>query len=275
MVACDGINSRVRNEYEDVFKPDIDVRLCKFIWLGTHQKFDDAFTFIFENTEHGWVWAHAYQFDGDTATFIVECSQATWDAFGFADMSQEASIAVCERIFADHLGGCRLMSNARHLRGSAWLNFPRVLCQRWSHDNIVLIGDAAATAHFSIGSGTKLAMESAISLADRLHDEPTVAAAFARYEDERRLEVLRLQSAARNSLEWFEDVERYLDLDPVQFNYSLLTRSQRMSRLREKLRIRTNISSARSACRTTCLRPWRISSRLASSGSSFRRQVCA
>ena len=236
IVASDGLNSKVRAEHATAFRPEIDVRRCKFVWLGTHQKFDDAFTFIFENTEHGWVWAHAYQFDGDTATFIVECSQATWDAFGFADMDQEASIAVCERLFADHLGGHRLMSNARHLRGSAWLNFPRVLCERWSHDNIVLIGDAAATAHFSIGSGTKLAMESAISLADRLHDEPTVADAFARYEDERRLEVLRLQSAARNSLEWFEDVERYLGLDPVQFNYSLLTRSQRISH--ENLRLR-------------------------------------
>ena len=128
-----------------------------------------------------------------------------------------------------NLGGHRLMTNARHLRGSAWLNFHRVLCETWSHENIVLMGDAAATAHFSVGSGTKLALESAIALADYLHSEPTMAAAFHRYEDERRIEVLRLQSAARNSTEWFEDVERYLHLDPVQFNYSLLTRSQRIS----------------------------------------------
>ena len=166
VVAADGLNSKVRNEFAAHFRPDIDLRKCKFVWLGTRQKFDDAFTFIFEETEHGWIWAHAYQFDADTATFIVECSEATWDRFGFGTMSSEESIATCERIFAKYLGGHHLMSNARHLRGSGWLNFPRVLCEKWSHGNIVLMGDAAATAHFSIGSGTKLAMESAISLAD-------------------------------------------------------------------------------------------------------------
>ncbi|MCY6381325.1 bifunctional salicylyl-CoA 5-hydroxylase/oxidoreductase [Hoeflea prorocentri] len=236
VVASDGLNSRTREEFSGTFRPEIDVRKCKFVWLGTHQKFDDAFTFIFEETEHGWIWAHAYQFDADTATFIVECREETWEKFGFGEMSQEESIATCERIFAKHLGGHPLMSNANHIRGSAWLNFPRVLCERWSHENIVLLGDAAATAHFSIGSGSKLAMESAVALADYLHSEPSMSAAFERYEDERRVEVLRLQSAARNSTEWFENVERYLHLDPVQFNYSLLTRSQRISH--ENLRIR-------------------------------------
>ncbi|WP_433989676.1 NADPH dehydrogenase (plasmid) [Pseudoseohaeicola sp. NH-UV-7] len=236
VVAADGLNSRTRMDFADTFKPDIDMRTCQFVWLGTHQKFDDAFTFIFEDTDKGWVWAHAYQFDDDTATFIVECSQATFDAYGFADMSQAQSIAVCENIFKDHLGGHALMTNANHIRGSAWIKFPRVLCEKWSHDNIVLLGDASATAHFSIGSGTKLALESAIALADYLTTSPTLQDAFARYEDERRLEVLRLQSAARNSVEWFEDVERYLHLDPVQLNYSLLTRSQRISHenLRER-----------------------------------------
>ncbi|HET9174756.1 MAG TPA: bifunctional salicylyl-CoA 5-hydroxylase/oxidoreductase, partial [Pseudolabrys sp.] len=202
---------------------------CKYIWLGTHQKFDDAFTFIFEQTEHGWIWVHAYQFDADTATFIVECSEQTWRRFGFDRMDIGETIALCERIFGRYLGGHKLMSNARHLRGSAWLNFNRVLCERWSHENVVLLGDAAATAHFSVGSGSKLAMESAIALANYLDSEPDISSAFRRYEDERRLEVLRLQNAARNSTEWFEDVERYFDLDPVQFNYSLLTRSQRIS----------------------------------------------
>ncbi|QTP60012.1 bifunctional salicylyl-CoA 5-hydroxylase/oxidoreductase [Billgrantia antri] len=236
VLAADGLNSRTRQRYAEHFRPDIEVRACKFVWLGTHQTFDDAFTFIFEKTEHGWVWAHAYQFDENTATFIVECSEPTWQAFGFGEMSKEESIATCERIFARHLGGHSLMSNAHHIRGSAWINFPRVLCERWSFDNVVLMGDAAATAHFSIGSGTKLALESAIALADYLHSAPDMASAFARYEEERRLEVLRLQSSARNSTEWFEQVERYLDLDPVQFNYSLLTRSQRISH--ENLRLR-------------------------------------
>ena len=208
---------------------DVDVRACKYIWLGTQQKFDDAFTFVFEETPHGWVWAHAYQFDADTATFIVECSDQTWRQWGFDRMDTEQTVAACERIFARNLGNHRLMTNARHLRGSAWLNFNRILCERWSHENVVLLGDAAATAHFSIGSGTKLAMESAIALADYVEREPDLASAFRRYEDERRVEVLKLQSAARNSVEWFENVERYLHLDPVQLNYSLLTRSQRIS----------------------------------------------
>ncbi|RVT83314.1 bifunctional salicylyl-CoA 5-hydroxylase/oxidoreductase [Rhodobacteraceae bacterium CCMM004] len=236
VVASDGLNSKTRTEFKDTFRPDIDLRRCPFVWLGTHQKFDDAFTFIFEKTDRGWVWAHAYQFDDDTATFIVECSQATYDAWGFGEMSKEDSVAACEAIFADHLGGHSLMSNAAHIRGSAWIRFPRVLCERWHHDNVVLLGDAAATAHFSIGSGTKLALESAIALAEYVTAEPTLDAAFARYEDERRLEVLKLQSAARNSVQWFEDVERYLDLDPVQLNYSLLTRSQRIGH--ENLRLR-------------------------------------
>ncbi|MCL4188909.1 MAG: bifunctional salicylyl-CoA 5-hydroxylase/oxidoreductase [Rhodobacteraceae bacterium] len=237
VVACDGINSVVRREYAGHFRPDIDLRLCRFIWLGTRQKFDDAFTFLFEETEHGWVWAHAYQFDADTATFIVECRPETWERWGFAAMEKEETIATCERIFARHLGGHALMSNASHLRGSAvWMQFPRVICEKWYHGNVVLMGDAAATGHFSIGSGSRLAFDSAIALADYLHSEPTMEAAFARYQEERRTEVLRLQSAARNSLEWFEEVERYLHMDPVQFTYSLLTRSQRISH--ENLRLR-------------------------------------
>ncbi|MEL6996817.1 MAG: bifunctional salicylyl-CoA 5-hydroxylase/oxidoreductase [Pseudomonadota bacterium] len=235
VVACDGLNSRTRMEFAETFEPEIDTRKLHFVWLGTHQKFDDAFTFIFEKTAKGWVWAHAYQFDADTATFIVECAPETYAAYGFGEMSQAECIAICEEIFADHLGGNALMTNATHIRGSAWLNFPRVLCQRWYHENVVLMGDAAATAHFSIGSGTKLALESAIALAEYLTTLPRDKA-FERYQEERRLEVLRLQSAARNSMEWFEDVERYLDLDPVQFNYSLLTRSQRISH--ENLRLR-------------------------------------
>ncbi|MGR3629727.1 MAG: bifunctional salicylyl-CoA 5-hydroxylase/oxidoreductase [Sulfitobacter sp.] len=236
VVASDGLNSRTRMEFEETFKPDIDVRRCPFVWLGTHQKFDNAFTFIFEKTGKGWIWVHAYQFDKDTATFIVECSQDTFDAYGFGEKTQEETIAICEEIFKDHLDGHKLMTNASHIRGSAWIKFPRVLCEKWSHQNVVLLGDASATAHFSIGSGTKLALESAISLAKHVSDDKDLTTAFEKYEEARRLEVLRLQSAARNSVEWFEDVERYLDLDPVQLNYSMLTRSQRISHenLRER-----------------------------------------
>ena len=237
VVATDGINSLVRKEYAEVFQPDIDLRKCKFVWLGTHAKFDDAFTFIFEKTEHGWVWAHVYQFDDNTATFIVECLPDTWDRWGFADMSKEETVETCRKIFAAHLGGHDLMSNAAHLRGSAvWMQFPRVICGQWYHENVVLMGDAAATGHFSIGSGSRLAFDSAIALAEYLHSEPDMKSAFERYQAERRVEVLRLQSAARNSLEWFEEVERYLDLPSPQFAYSLLTRSQRISH--ENLRLR-------------------------------------
>ncbi len=237
VVGCDGINSLVRKEYAEVFEPDIDTRRCKFVWLGTHQKFDDAFTFIFEKTEHGWVWAHVYQFDTNTATFIVECLPETWARWGFENMSKEETVATCQRIFAKHLGGHDLISNAAHLRGSAvWMQFPRIICEQWYHKNVVLMGDAAATSHFSIGSGSRLALDSAIALADYLHSEPTLEQAFRRYQDERRVEVLRMQSAARNSLEWFEQVERYLDMPTEQFAYSLLTRSQRISH--ENLRLR-------------------------------------
>ena len=244
VVASDGINSGVRREFAEHFNPDVEVRACKFVWLGTQARFDDAFTFIFERTEAGWIWAHAYQFDKNTATFIVECAEETWSNIGFGEMTAEDSIATCERIFGDYLGGHRLVSNAKHICGSAWLNFHRVLCEKWSYKNIVLMGDAAATAHFSIGSGTKLALESAIALAEYLHSEPSMQVAFERYQDQRRLEVLRLQSAARNSTEWFEQVERYLDLDPVQFNYSLLTRSQRISHENLRLRDRKWLESA-------------------------------
>ncbi len=237
IIAADGINSKMRNQYARAFKPSIDLRANKFIWLGTKQVFD-AFTFAFEKTEHGWIWAHAYRFDEDTSTFIVECQEATWCALGLDTPNQQESIEICERLFARYLGGHDLMSNAKHLRGSAWLNFPRVSCEKWHHGNIVLMGDAAHTAHFSIGSGTKLAFEDAIFLAEALHSPlyPTREAALEAYEETRRIEVLKLQSAARNSTDWFENVPRYTHLEPMQFAYALLTRSQRVSH--ENLRLR-------------------------------------
>ena len=236
VIAADGLNSKLRRRFERQFEPDIDVKRNKFVWLGTHQRFD-AFNFIFANTEHGWIWAHTYQFDKDTATFIVECSPEVYDRFGFGEMSQEETCRTCERIFADHLGGHELMTNASHIRGSAWINFPRVVCANWSHQNVVLLGDAAHTAHFSIGSGTKLALEDAIKLAEVMNRPGLdVAAALKEYQEERHLEVVKLQNAARNSTEWFENLDRYLKMDPLQFTYTLLTRSQRVSH--ENLRLR-------------------------------------
>jgi len=237
VIAADGINSRFRDHYADAFGVDVDVRANKFVWLGTSKVFD-AFTFAFEETEHGWIWAHAYRFAPDCSTFIVECSEETWRRFNFDRMSQDESIAVCEKLFAKYLDGHRLMSNASHLVGSAaWLNFRRIKCDNWAHRNIILLGDAAHTAHFSIGSGTKLALEDAIKLAEVLN-RPGLPhlQALEEYQAERSLEVLKLQNSARNSTEWFETLERYTHFEPLQFAYSLLTRSQRISH--ENLRLR-------------------------------------
>ena len=246
VIASDGLNSRIRTRYESTFQPDIDTRQCRFVWLGTHKTFD-AFTFAFEQTEHGWFQAHAYKFDADTSTFIVEVPEDVWQAHGIESMSQEDGVAFCERLFAKHLDGHPLISNAKHLRGSAnWIRFPRVICQTWVHwqdvagkpTPIVLMGDAAHTAHFSIGSGTKLALEDAIDLADEFMKTAgaDMATVLQGYEARRSVEVLKIQNAARNSTEWFENVDRYTGMDVEQFSYSLLTRSQRISH--ENLRLR-------------------------------------
>ena len=237
VIASDGANSRFRDADPDAFGVDVDVRRNRFVWLGTSKVFD-AFTFAFEETEHGWIWAHAYRFAPDCSTFIVECSEDTWQRFGFDRMGQEESIAACEKLFANYLDGHSLQSNASHLVGSAaWLNFRRIKCERWSHGNVILLGDAAHTAHFSIGSGTKLALEDAIKLAEVLNRPGlSLEDALDEYQAERNLEVLKLQNSARNSTEWFETLDRYLHFEPLQFAYSLLTRSQRISH--ENLRLR-------------------------------------
>lgn len=237
VIAADGANSRIRTRYEGHFGVDIQVRRNKFFWFGTQKTFD-AFTFAFEQLPEGWVWAHAYRFDDDLSTFIVEMEPETWAALGFDRMEQPEAIALCERIFAKYLDGNALMSNAAHLKGpEAWLNFRRIICDRWHYRNLILLGDAAHTAHFSIGSGTKLALEDAIKLAEVLN-RPGLSreAALEEYREERNLEVLKLQNSARNSTEWFETLDRYLHFEPIQFAYSLLTRSQRVSH--ENLRLR-------------------------------------
>ncbi len=228
IVASDGVNSKIRKERASRFEPDIELRSNKFVWLGTRKIFD-AFTFIFEETEEGWVQVHAYRFDDETSTFIVETTGETWRALGFPAMTKEESNRFLEKLFARYLDGHELMDNAAHLSGSAWLNFPRVSNKKWHDGNVVLLGDAAHTAHFSIGSGTKLALEDGVELAERIESHGNLEEALVAYEASRRVEVLRLQSAARNSTEWFENVSRYAALEPPQFAYSLLTRSQRVS----------------------------------------------
>jgi anthraniloyl-CoA monooxygenase len=242
IVASDGIHSRIRSQYANVFKPDIVTRPNRYIWLGTKKRYE-PFTFVFERTEHGWFQAHIYQFDAETSTYIVECPEAVWRAHGLDRASVDESVAFCEQLFARDLAGARLLSNARHLRGSAWLNFQRVSCEQWwlhnGRQHVVLMGDAVHTAHFAIGSGTKLAIEDAIELARLLaQPAPSVTEVLQAYQARRRVEVLRLQNAAWNAMEWFEICgERYCDtLEPEQFMYSLLTRSQRISH--ENLRLR-------------------------------------
>jgi anthraniloyl-CoA monooxygenase len=236
IIASDGLNSMIRTKFADHFQPEIERRKNKFVWLGTHHVFD-AFTFIFVNTEWGWFQAHAYRFNENTSTFIVETREETWRAAGLDGAPTDKTIAFCEELFAPWLGGHPLMTNSRHLRGSEWINFPRITNKHWVKDNIVLMGDAAHSAHFSIGSGTKLALEDAIALAREMNKHPgDIPAALTAYEAERRIDVLRIQSAARNSTEWFENVARYTNLEPEQFAYSLLTRSQRVSH--ENLRLR-------------------------------------
>ena len=246
IIASDGINSKIRTHYQDVFKPDIVTRPNRYIWLGTHRLYD-AFTFDFQKTEHGWFQAHIYKFDENTTTFIVECPEHVWQAHGLDTANQEESVAFCEKLFAENLQGAKLMTNSRHLRGSAWLNFQRVVCEQWWLKNqhgshVVLMGDAVHTAHFAIGSGTKLALEDAIELTkqfERFGDDPAkVGDVLAAYQEARRIETLKIQNAAWNAMEWFEVCgERYCDqLEPEQFMYSMLTRSQRISH--ENLRLR-------------------------------------
>jgi anthraniloyl-CoA monooxygenase len=235
VVIAEGANSKARASQADEFGPSIEVRKCRYIWLGTTQKFS-AFTFAFEKTEFGWFQIHAYQFSKDLSTVIVETREETWAAHGLDKAGIDESIAFCQKLFAAYLGDAPLLSNARHLRGSPWLNFHRVACRRWHDGNRVLIGDAAHTAHFSIGSGTKLAMEDAISLVRHVSHAADVRSGLESYQTERGAEALKLQNAARNRMEWFENVARYENMEPLQFAYSLLSGSQRIGHANLKLR---------------------------------------
>jgi anthraniloyl-CoA monooxygenase len=236
VIGADGVKSGVRQRHAEVFRPDLDLRPAKYVWLGTTRLFS-AFTFIIVENQHGVFQAHAYRFDDRRSAFIVECDPDSWRAAGFDRLDADGTAAACQEMFAPWLDGEPLLYNlAPHQRAQPWQSFARLRCERWHHRNVVLLGDAAHTAHFSIGSGTKLAMEDAIALARCLRTEPELERALTVYQDERMTDALRLQNAARNSMEWFENVKRYVRLAPPQFAYSLLTRSQRISH--ENLRLR-------------------------------------
>jgi anthraniloyl-CoA monooxygenase len=224
LIAADGVNSLVRATYADAFKPSLEVNKAKFVWFGTTKVFD-SFTFIFRENEHGLFQVHAYPFDGVTSTFIVECAEEVWQRAGLDKASEQESLAYCQKLFAADLCGSKLMSNR-----SLWVNFLTVRCKTWRHNNIVLMGDSAHTAHFSIGSGTKLAMEDSIAFANAFEKhENDLLAALKDYEAERRPRVEMLQAAAHESRTYFENVSHYLHLEPMQFAFYLLTRSGRIS----------------------------------------------
>jgi anthraniloyl-CoA monooxygenase len=224
IVAADGINSFIRRQHADAFGADVVMRPNKFVWLGSTKRFD-AFTFYFKRNAHGLWRAHCYQYMPGTSTFIIECTEETWARAGLVDATEADTIAYCERLFADELAGAKLISNM-----SLWRSFPRVRNRRYFHDKLVLLGDALHTAHFSIGSGTKLAMEDGIALATALDRSATLAEALVAYQADREPIVDSLQRAAQVSMEWFEETERYAErMAPLQFAYSLLTRSLRIN----------------------------------------------
>jgi anthraniloyl-CoA monooxygenase len=231
VLGADGVNSTVRELLEDRFRPSFDWRPNRFVWLGTTRPFR-AFTFYFRENEHGLWRVHAYPFEPGRSTFIVECTEETWCGAGLDGAGEEETAAYAEALFAEELEGHRLITNR-----SVWRRFPTIRCERWSHGKVALLGDAAHTAHFSVGSGTRMAMVDAIALRDALLVRPgDVPGALAAYEEERRPQVESLQRAAQASLEWFEATERYWEMDPLQFAFTLLTRSLRITHADLKVR---------------------------------------
>ncbi|HEX8176285.1 MAG TPA: FAD-dependent monooxygenase [Pyrinomonadaceae bacterium] len=222
LVGADGINSATRSKYSEQFKPDLSVRTNKYIWYGTRQLFH-GLTLTFHETEAGVFAAHSYKFNREMSTFIVECDAGTWAQAGFEQMTDEATRDYLERVFANDLHGHELMSN-----NSKWINFVNVRNERWSHDNVVLIGDALHTAHFSIGSGTKLALEDAIALSKCFNETSDVREALSEFERVRKPVIEEYQEAAHESLIWFENVKDYMSLSPLPFAYRLMTRSKRI-----------------------------------------------
>lgn len=222
-VAADGINSRVRERYADHFEPVMEPGACHFTWLGTHQSFE-AFTFLFRENEHGIWQVHAYQFEPGTSTFIVETDPETFENAGLDPTDEAATIAYCEKLFADDLGGHGLMANRSH-----WIHFRKLTSERWYKDHIALIGDAAHTAHFTVGSGTKMAMEDVIDLVEAMKQHGDLSEALAAYEEVGKDRIGRTQKAALQSREWFENVRRHIALPPERLVFSLLSRSRRIT----------------------------------------------
>ena len=223
LIAADGVNSTVRLRYAEHFQPELDVRSNRYIWYGTNQLFN-GLTLTFRENEAGVFAAHSYKFNPTTSTFIVECDPQTWTNAGFERMSDDAALAYLGEVFAADLQGHKLLSN-----NSKWINFLLVKNKNWSYQNVVLLGDALHTAHFSIGSGTKLAMEDAIALAEAFRQTANVSDALTAFTSARRPVIEEYQAAAFESMVWFENAAQYLHLTPLELAFTLMTRSGRVS----------------------------------------------
>jgi anthraniloyl-CoA monooxygenase len=245
IIACDGINSSIRQQYSDRFQASIEVGRNKYIWLGTHRVFD-SFTFAFEETTAGWIWFHAYSFDAQTSTLIVECAPETWQGLGFDALEPDQTVKLLEKIFEHYLNNNRLLTSRSRGAGKArWLNFERVNNHNWYYENLALMGDAAHTTHFTIGSGTTLAIADAIALADKLQEHKDLASALAAYQDNRRTALLTVQRDALKSTKWFENVPHYIDQHVTQFSYALLNRRGHYPLWRYRLHLATQIAMLR------------------------------
>jgi anthraniloyl-CoA monooxygenase len=257
IVACDGVNSRTRQHFSNRYNTNIEIGRNKYLWLGSHRLFE-AFTYAFEETPAGWIWLHAYYLDAEKSTCIVECPPETWKGLGFDELGVEQSISLLNQIFKRHLRGHSLINQVRNDHQLPWLNFRVISNTSWFHDNIVLMGDSAHTTHFSIGSGTKLAIGDAITLASTLAEHQDLHSALKAYEQERRTEVSAMQRNAARSMRWLEDVQSHIGQDSVDFAYALSRRFRLQHSLwRYPLHLATQISSLRTMRRKlTSARRW-------------------
>ncbi|MGH3974199.1 MAG: FAD-dependent monooxygenase [Pseudonocardiaceae bacterium] len=258
IVASDGVNSRERQIFAKRYQTDVLVGRNKFLWLGTYRVFN-AFRYAFEQTPAGWIWLHAYYLDAERSTCIVECPPETWKGLGFDELGPDQSLRLLEQIFERHLRGSALISQLRGVDELPWNNFRLISNNTWYHGNVALMGDAAHTTHFSIGSGTKLAIGDAIALAAKLDEHEDLQTALRAYDEKRRAEVAPIQRNAATSMRWLENVGEYIDQDNVQFAYTLSKRYRlRQPMWRYPLHLATQVPALRAARRKlTAVRRWR------------------
>lgn len=260
VVACDGANSRTRQRHGEQFGARVDIGGNPYIWLGTDKVFD-SFTFAFEQTSAGWIWFHAYPSTAGISTCIVECTQQTWQGLGFDTLSSEDSVGLLEKIFERAIDGHALISQSRGER-ARWQRFTQVTNKTWYHGNLVLAGDAAHTTHFTLGSGTRLAMIDAVMLAQSLYDHDELAAALASFDRRGRAALRPIQAGARTSMAWFERADRYLDRDAVAFAYAMAGRQGAQPPWRYQMHLATQIPAVRAALRgTNSARRWYLARR--------------